>query len=91
MINEKVYSYLEKYLKKYLIGFNKEQLDVGLLSGSIELKEINLNAVSINKLFEKYKLPFALKAGTLGRLELKVLLNALIVLVQSAIVAYQPV
>jgi len=72
MIKDKVYSYLEKYLDKFLIGFDKSQLAVGLMSGSIELKSVNLNPVAINKLFEKYKLPFALKAGSIGKFEFKV-------------------
>lgn len=73
MFKDQIYSYLEKYLEKYLIGFDKDQLGVALLAGSIEMTSVNLNPVSINRLFEKYKLPFALKAGTIGKLELKVL------------------
>ncbi len=73
MIKDQIYSYLEKYLEKYLIGFDPDQLGVALLSGSIELNSVNLNPASINRLFEKYKLPFALKAGTIAHLELKVI------------------
>lgn len=72
MIQNEVFSYLKDYLEKYLIGFDQSQLEVALLSGSIELKSVNINPVAINNLFAKYKLPFALKAGSLGRLELKV-------------------
>ncbi len=72
MIKDQIYSCLQKYLEKYLIGFDKSQMEVALLSGSIELKGVNLHPGAINKIFEKYQLPFALKAGTIGKFELKV-------------------
>ena len=78
MIKEKVYEYFEKYLNKYLIGFDKSQLAVAIMSGSIELKSVNLNPISINRLFEKYKLPFALKAGSIGKFQFKVITSRFI-------------
>ncbi len=72
MIKDKVYEYLEKYFNKYLIGFDKSKLGVALMSGSIELHSVNLNPVSINRIFEKYRLPFALKAGSIAKFEFKV-------------------
>ena len=72
MIKDKVYSYLEKYFNKYLIGFDQSKFEVAFMSGSIEFNDINLRAIAINKLFEKYKLPFALKAGAIGKFEFKV-------------------
>jgi len=67
MIKEKVYEYLKKYINKYLIGFEQSQLEVAIMSGSIELTNIHLNPVTINRLFEKSKIPFALKAGSIGK------------------------
>ncbi len=82
MIQGKVYSYLQKYFAEYLFGFDKSQLEVALLSGTrlvvlteigrIDLKDVNLRPTKINLILEALHLPFALKAGMIGKLRLEV-------------------
>lgn len=71
MIKGKVYEYLKLYLGEYLYGLNEEQLDVGLLSGNLNFYNANLKPNRVNDLLLSLGLPFYLKAGLIGNLQLK--------------------
>jgi len=73
MIKQKLYEYLSDYIKDYLFGFDKSQLDVALLSGKINLKDVNFRPEMLNPIFEYSGLPFQIKAGMIGNLLIQVL------------------
>ena len=70
VIQSKIYNFLKKYLDEYLYGFSKDQLDVALLSGNINLVNVNVKPNKANSFLEKLGLPFNLKAGLIGKLSL---------------------
>jgi len=45
---------------------------VGFFGGDILLKDLIFRPKKINEIFEKHNLPFALKAGMIAKLEIKV-------------------
>lgn len=71
MINSKVYEYLKHYLGEYLYGLEKDHLEVGLLSGNINLTNVNFKPDKVSELFVSQGFPLHLKAGIIGRLQLK--------------------
>lgn len=83
MLKNKLFDSVKTYLDKYLFGFDKSQLEMSVLKGNsfnillrslgnINLNNVNLKPNKANKLLQNMMIPFALKAGTIGRLELKV-------------------
>lgn len=48
MIQSKVFSLLQQYLNDYLFGFDKNNLDIGIFSGNISLKKVNLKPDKLN-------------------------------------------
>lgn len=64
-------------MEKFIHGFKEDNLKVGLLSGQVELKNLVLNQAEINKVFQEANLPFRLKAGLIGKVSVKVILNSL--------------
>ena len=71
VIKSKIYDFLKKNLGEYLYGFEKNQLDVGLLSGRIELVNVNFRPDKVNELLASQGLPVHIKAGLIGKLKLK--------------------
>ncbi|CDW78351.1 vacuolar protein sorting-associated protein 13a [Stylonychia lemnae] len=72
MLKNKLYDSVKTYLDKYLFGFDKSQLEMSVLKGNINLNNVNVKPNKANKFLQSMMVPFALKAGTIGRLELKV-------------------
>ncbi|OMJ68812.1 hypothetical protein SteCoe_33633 [Stentor coeruleus] len=71
VIKSKIYDFLKKNLGEYLYGFQKNQLDVGLLSGHIDLVNVNFRPDKVNQLLGTLGLPITIKAGLMGKLRLK--------------------
>lgn len=71
VIKSKIYDILKQYLGEYLYGFQKDQLDVALLSGHIDLVNVNFRPAKVNDLLMSQGLPFHLKAGLIGKLRIK--------------------
>ena len=76
MLRNQVYRLVRKYLEELLFGFDKDQLEISLLSGQLNLKHVNLRPDKSNQLLEELKLPVALKAGMISRLHIQVVLPA---------------
>ena len=57
---------LNKYLGEYVEGLSREDLNVSIWGGDIELNDVKLK----KDLFQKFKLPLALIYGKIGRLRL---------------------
>ena len=71
MIKSKLYTYLRQYLGEYLYGLQEDQLEVALLSGAINFTNANFRPDKVNDLFAGLGLPFTLKAGLIGSLQVK--------------------
>jgi hypothetical protein len=65
---------LKTYIGKY-VNVNSEKLSIGLLSGVIELDNLQINANEINSAHKH--LPFVLKYGHISKVKLNVSLNQL--------------
>lgn len=71
VIKSKIYDFLKKNLGEYLYGFEKNQLDVGLISGQIELVNVNFRPDKVNELLGTLGFPVQIKAGLIGKLKFK--------------------
>ncbi len=54
-----------------------------LLTGNVDLNNVNIRPDKVNELFDKKKLPIALKAGLISKLSIKV--------TSSIIITYFPI
>ena len=68
MLKNSLYPYVEKYINKYLYGFTKEQLEVGVMSGKIGLENLNLRPDKVNEKLDDKNQPFWLKAGLISKI-----------------------
>ena len=72
MLKRRFYEKLKDKLGEMLFGFDEQQLDVGFFGGDVVLKDLIFRPKKINEIFEKQNLPFALKAGMIAKLNIKV-------------------
>jgi hypothetical protein len=72
-IKGKIFDKAKKYFEEYLFGFDQNQLQMKLLTGSIDLINVNIRPDKINEIFDKGHVPFALKAGIISKLSVKVI------------------
>jgi len=68
MLESIVSSLLTRYLGEYVTGFEKEHLQVSLLSGEVVLENLQLKKEAL----DRFDLPLTVKAGYLGKLSLNV-------------------
>ena len=68
MIRNKLYPYIEKYINDYLYGFTKEQMNLAITEGKLELNRIMLRPDVINKIMDDSNVPFWLKAGLINKI-----------------------
>ena len=78
MLKSKIFEKFQHYFEDYLFGFDKNQLQMSLLKGSIDMKNLNIKPDKLNEDFAKGGLPIALKAGLISKLTIKVSGNVLI-------------
>ncbi|OMJ95915.1 hypothetical protein SteCoe_644 [Stentor coeruleus] len=71
VIKSTIYGLIKKYLAEYLYGFSKDQLEIELLSGMIELVNVNFKPTKVNELLLKKGQPIFLKCGLIGKLKIK--------------------
>ena len=64
---------LKKKLGPFLYNFDEKKLDASLLSSGITLKELVVRPDKINDLLASKNAPFMLKAGMIGKIQIKVL------------------
>lgn len=90
MLNQKVYGALKETLDQFVMDFNEKQLDIGLISGNVEMKNLILRADAINQILAAANVPIQLKAGMVGKIRVKVgnsLARCFIIIVITAFVA----
>jgi len=69
MIKNQLYPYIEKYINEYLWGFSKEQLNVGVINGTIVLEKLNIRIDKVNKKLDLTDTPFWLKSGSIQKIQ----------------------
>lgn len=72
MLKRRLYEKLKDKLGELLFGFDEQQLDVGFFGGDIYLKDLIFRPKKINEIFEEKNLPFALKAGMIAKMDIKI-------------------
>ena len=68
MIRNKLYPYIEKYINDYLYGFTKEQMNLAITQGKLELNSINLRPDAINKIMNENNIPFWIKDDLINKI-----------------------
>lgn len=51
-----------------MFGFNEKQIEVGLFSGNVELKDLIIKPNKVNEVLDKLNIPFRLKAGMIAHI-----------------------
>ena len=59
MIRNQLYPYIEKYINDYLYGFSKEDMNLAITQGKLELNNIMLRPDVINKIMDENNVEFA--------------------------------
>lgn len=70
MIKNQLYPYIEKYINEYLHGFSKEQLEVGVMNGTVLMEKVNLKVDKVNEKLDSQNMPFWIKAGFIKKIKL---------------------
>ena len=78
MIKNQLYPYIEKYINDYLYGFKKEQLELAITQGKLELNKINIRPDVVNKIMNDINAPFWIKAGLIDKIYVGISLMNLI-------------
>ena len=78
MIRNQLYPYIEQYINEYLYGFTKEQMELAITQGKLELKKIVIRPDKINSIMDDSNVAFWVKAGLINRIYLGVSLMNLI-------------
>jgi hypothetical protein len=68
MIKNQLYPYIEKYINEYLFGFTKEQLNIGVMNGRIQLDNLIIRPDSTNEKLNELDLPIWIKAGIIKKI-----------------------
>ena len=61
-------SVLNRFLAEYVDGLNTSQLNIGIWSGDVTLRNLRLKRTAL----DKFQLPLDVKEGYLGRLTLSI-------------------
>ena len=70
MIKNQLYPFIEKYINEYLFGFTKEQLNIGVMNGQIQLDNLIIRPDSTNQKLNELDLPIWLKAGMIKKIHI---------------------
>ena len=72
MIKGRIFEKFRKYFEDYLFGFDEDHMQMSLLTGHIDLKNVNVKPDKINEMFAEKNMPIALKAGLISKLSIDV-------------------
>lgn len=70
MLKNKLYPYIEKYINEYLYGFTSEQLNVGVMNGTIMLDRLNIRPDRVNEKLDNLEIPIWIKAGRIDKIRI---------------------
>lgn len=65
-------SRVDEVLKKYFNNYDEDNLNVGILSGEVSLKNLDCNITEINREFDVMDLPIKLKYGSVTNLHISI-------------------
>ena len=72
ILKNKILQLLRGVLDEWLLGFNDSDFDVGIFSSEkLNLKNAIINSSRVNQLLYEHKIPYRLKAGIIGKLNVK--------------------
>ena len=72
LLKDKILKLLRGYIDEWLLGFDDNDLAMGIFkSEKFNLKNCIINANRVNKLMQEHKMPIRLKAGIIGKLNVK--------------------
>lgn len=72
MLKNRVLKLMREFIDEWLLGFKDEDLDVGMFSSEkLSLQNAIINTQRVNQLLFEYKMPYRLKAGIIGKLNVK--------------------
>ena len=78
MIRNQLYPYIEQYINDYLYGFNKEQMELALTEGKLELNKMVIRSDKINSIMDQSNVAFWIKAGLIDKIYVGISLMNLI-------------
>ena len=78
MIRNQLYPYIEKYINEYLYGFTKEQMELAITQGKLELNKMVIRPDTINSIMNESNVAFWVKAGIINHIYLGISLMNLI-------------
>ena len=78
MIRNQLYPYIETYINEYLYGFKKEQMELAITQGKLELNEMIIRPDKINSIMDESNVAFWLKAGIIKHIHLGISLMNII-------------
>ena len=78
MIRNQLYPYIEQYINDYLYGFTKEQMELAITQGKLELNQIVIRPDKINSIMDDSNVAFWIKAGLINRIYLGISLMNII-------------
>lgn len=96
VLKSTIYNLLKTYLAEYLYGFSEDQLEIEVLSGLIELVNVNFKPTKVNELLMKKGQPIFLKCGLIGKLSIKynyknILSNPVEVVINELLLVFGPI
>ena len=72
MIKQKIFDKVKGVLSEFLYGFDENSFDVGIFSGTLELKNLIVKPQVVNAKLQKSNSPILLKAGMISHLKIRV-------------------
>ena len=72
MFKRKIYDGLKTKLSEFLYGFSEDKIEIGILSGKIELKNLIVKPNKVNEIFKKGNVPLSMKAGLISHISIQV-------------------
>ena len=78
MIRNQLYPYIKTYIDEYLYGFSKEQFELAITQGKLELNEMIIRQDKINSIMDENNVAFWLKAGIIKHIHLGISLMNII-------------
>ena len=72
MLKTKILEFMRSFIDEWLLGFNDSDFEIGIFSTEkLNLKNAIINSKRVNQMLYEYKMPFRLKAGIIGKLNVK--------------------
>jgi hypothetical protein len=63
---------LDKILRRFFVNYSSEKLNLSIFKGIVELKDLIINTMEVDKLFDEMNQPFVLKFGLMKRVKIDV-------------------